>query len=169
MLFSHFVRNSRIFHTLWRKSHFFFKITVFSHFGEIHVIFPKNDVIGENHTFFTLCEKITVFFKNTLFQNHGFFTLLEKSRFFHTFGEITVFSHLVRKSRFFHTFTEFRAFFKTSVFLKNSPFKVRFRIPYKNSVCFAKIPRSENYRCYKFRGFSPENSVFYKIPRFSYF
>ena len=31
-------------------------------------------------------------------------------------------------------------YFKTSVFLKNSPFKVHFTIPYKNSVLFLKFP-----------------------------
>ena len=124
----------------------------------------------EKSRMFPTYGEITVF--SHLWRNHGFskhdvmwrnpefFPLMEKSRIFPTFGEIPV----------FHTFTEFRAFFKTSVILKNSPFKVRFRIPYKNSVCFPKIPRSENYRCYKFRGFSPKKfRVLQNSPVFIFF
>ena len=76
---------------------------------------------------------------------------------------------LLRNSCIFHTFTEFRAFFKTSVFLKNSPFKVHFRIPRKNSVFFQNFPRSENYRLYKFRVFLKKFRVFTKFPGFIFF
>ena len=105
---------------LWRISRFFQK----SHFFK-------------NHTF----SKITLFQKSHFFKNHTFWAnpgfskitlfqkshLLGKSRFFknHTFKNHTFWTN----PGFLHTFTEFRAIFKTSVFLKNSPFKVHFGIP----------------------------------------
>ena len=118
------------------------KITLFSQYGE-------NPTFSKSRFFHTFFGEITGF--SHFWRNHGFCTLCEK---------ITVFSHFYRIPCFFQNFR---------VFKKIPSFKVRFRIPHKNSVCFSKIPRSESYRCYKFRGFSPENSVFYKIPRFSYF
>ena len=63
---------------------------------------------------------------------------MDKSRILH--GQIQNFawtnpefcmdkSRILDKSQIFPTFTEFRAFFKTSVFLKNSPFKVHLEFP----------------------------------------
>ena len=142
----------------WRKSRFFSKTRYFKNhaFFKKHAIFPN----------MTSCEKITLFSqgkitvfshfleKIPLFQNYGFFTLCEKITLFSHFWrkshffKITVFSHFVRKSRFFHrgksrffhTFTEFRAFFKTSVFLKNSPIKVRLEFLTKIPCFFQKFP-----------------------------
>ena len=83
----------------------------------------------------------------TFGENHAFFpnmTSFEKFMRFSpdipSFEKFTRFSHIGRNSCIFHTFTEFRAFFKTSVFLKNSPFKVRQEFPRKIPCYFQKFP-----------------------------
>ena len=98
-------------------------------------------------------------FKNTSLEIHA---LLRNSCIFQKHV-------LLRNSCIFHTFTEFRAFFKTSVFLKNSPFKVHFRIPHKNSVFFQNFPVQKKVDFYKFRVFLKKFRVFTKFPGFQIF
>ena len=118
--------------------------------------------------------------------------VFQNPRFLHTYGQIPGFFKIpnfawtnpevcMDKSRILHgqipnfawTNPEFctlwgiPCYFKTSVFLKNSPFKVHFTIPYKKFRVISKIPLLENYQCYKFHVFSLKNSVFFtKFPGF---
>ena len=69
------------------------------------------------------------------------------------------FSHFYRIPCFFQNFRVFKTF----------PVQSSSRIPHKNSVLFSKIPHSENYRCYKFRVFSPKIPCFTKFPGFQIF
>ena len=113
--------------------------------------------------FCTLMDKSRVFQNHTFFQNHnpGVFQnpefCMDKSRILH--GQIsnsawTNPEFCMDKSQILHgqipdfawpnprfcTLWGIPCYFKTSVFLKNSPFKVHFTIPYKNSVLFLKFP-----------------------------
>ena len=81
--------------------------------------------------------------KSRFFQKHAFFPkddVVGENPTFSQYGENHAFFTLWRKSRFFHTFTEFRTFFKTSVFLKNSPFKVHLKFLTKIPCFFQKFP-----------------------------
>ena len=69
------------------------------------------------------------------------------------------FSHFYRIPCFFQNFRVFKKF----------PVQSSSRIPHKNSVFFPKIPRSGNYRLYKFRGFLKKFRVFTKFPGFQIF
>ena len=97
----------------------------------------------QNHNFFS---------KSRIFKNHEFFkiTLFQKSRDFkitrfqnHIISKITRFqNHAISKSQYFknHAISKSRDFlgfltiFKTSVFFKNSPFKIHFGIP-RLTIC----------------------------------
>ena len=107
------------------------------------------------------------------FKNYALFKFMHFFKFIHFSNSCTFqihalfkFMHFSKFSRIKNTYFFFKipCFSKLPCFLKNSPFKVHFRIPQKNSVFFSKIPRSENYRLYKFRVFSKKFRV-YKIPR----
>ena len=118
------------------------KITPFQksqHLQKSH-FFQKSQHLQKSHFF----SKITTFTKITLFSKITLFHSMRKITRFYSMRKITLF-HSMGKIPLFPTFMEFHVIFKTSVFLKNSPFKVHFRIPYKNSVLFLKIPHSENY------------------------
>ena len=97
-------------------------------------------------------------FKNTSLEIHA---LLRNSCIFQKHV-------LLRNSCIFHTFIAFRAFFKTSVFLKIPRSKFISNSSQKFRV-FSKLPRSENYRLYKFRVFFKEFRVFTKFPGFQIF
>ena len=96
---------------------------------------------------------------SNFWRNPKFIQLLEKSRIYPNFGEIPNFSHFWRIPCIFQNFRVFKKF----------PVQSSFRIPYKNSALFSKIPHSENYRCYKFRGFSQKIPCFTKFPGFHSF
>ena len=95
------------------------------------------------------------------FKNYALFKFMHFFKFIH-FSNSCIFQN--SRELKIRTFFKIPCFSKLPCFLKNSPFKVHFRIPQKNSVFFSKIPRSENYRLYKFRVFSKKFRV-YKIPR----
>ena len=73
--------------------------------------------------------------------------------------------HFVKK---YVLFAEFRAFFQNFRVFKKFPVQSSSRIPHKNSVFFQKIPRSENYRLYKFRVFFKKFRVLQNSPVFRF-
>ena len=95
-------------------------------------------------TFAAIMQTLRVF-KTRIHKNPYFlekiplFHSMEKIPLFHSMEKIPLF-HSMEKITFFHTFTEFRAIFKTSVFLKNSPIKVRLEFLTKIPCYSIKFP-----------------------------
>ena len=125
----------------------FFKIPNFSHiwtnpglFSKSHV-FHLDDVNGQisNSAWTNLefcMDKSRILhgqIPNSAWTNPKFY--MDKSLILH--GQIPKFAWTNPR---FCTLWGIPCYFKTSVFLKNSPFKVHFTIPYKNSVLFLKFP-----------------------------
>ena len=104
--------------TTFFQNHTIFKITLFTIYKFTRF---------QNHIIY----KITRFSKSHYLQNHVIskITLFQKSRYFknHIISKITRFqNHAI--------FLGFLIIFKTSVFFKNSPFKVHFGIP-RLTIC----------------------------------
>ena len=114
------------------------------------LVLLKTRVLSKTRTFKKLvfCQKL-VLSKNSCFVKNSYF---RKTR-------------VLSKTR---TFYRIPCFFKASVFLKNSPFKVHFEFPKKIPCFFQKFPVREKL-IFTNSVFFSKNSVFYKIPRFSDF
>ena len=125
-------------------------------------------------------QKISYFSKSCTFEKLDFQNLvLSKSRTFFrndvlskscTFEKLNFQNLVLSKSRTFKTRTFYRipCLFQNFRVFKNSPFKVRLEFPTKIPCFFQKFPVQKKVDFTNSVFFS-ENSVFYKIPRFSDF